>query len=302
MGGYPGTLADLLEGRTIITLDQPHCARLDYVCGTARALPFQNGSFDLILSSDTLEHLRESERDQFLEEMLRVSARFIILGAPFQSWPIEFCEEKVGALYERCYGKPHPWLSEHKANGLPRLEVVCNFFKERNCSCVAIPNGNLYLWFIMEALELLLAGFPNAAHLVASFQPHFNRLWAISAPAVPAYRHLLVIGKSGHRLPPQISGLVPPEPDEPQATVMEKLRALHELVENLSTLIEDVFADPDSKGQLLSAQYVDQLEKIVEYQEKEVLRQTRELEESQARLQALERNLIIRLLKKLGIV
>ncbi len=302
VGGYPGTLADLLDDHSIITLDQPHCQRPDYVCGAASAIPFSNESFDLILSSDTLEHLPASDRDQFLEELLRVSAHYIILGAPFHSEHVEFCEEKIGALYERCYARPHPWLSEHIANGLPYLDAVCNFFKERGCTCVAIPNGNLYLWFIMEALQLLMAGFPNASLLVDDFQPHFNRLWAISTPAIPAYRHLLVIGKSGHALPLQITHLVPPETDEPQTTIMEKLRALHELLENLYASIEEVFADPERKGLLLSAQYIDQLEKIVAHQEKEFLRQTKEFEENQARLHALERSRIIRLLKKLRIV
>ncbi len=302
VGGYPGTLADLLDDHAIITLDQPHCPRPDYVCGRASAIPFSNESFDLILSSDTLEHLPASERDQFLEDLLRVSARYIILGAPFHSEHVEFCEEKVSALYERCYGRPHPWLSEHVANGLPYLDAVCNFFQERGCTCVAIPNGNLYLWFIMEALQLLMAGFPNASLLVADFQPHFNRLWAISTPATPAYRHILVIGKSGHALPSQITHLVPPETDEPQTTILEKLRALHELLENLYASIEEVFADPERKGLLLSAQYIDQLEKIVAHQEKAVLGQTKEFEECQARLHTLERSRIIRLLKKLRIV
>ncbi len=302
VGGYPGTLADLLDDHAIITLDQPHCPRPDYVCGTASAIPFSNESFDLIVSSDTLEHLPLSDRDQFLEELLRVSARYIILGAPFHSEPVEFCEEKISALYERCYARPHPWLSEHVANSLPHLDAVCNFFQGRGCTCVAIPNGNLYLWFIMEALQLLMAGFPNASLLVADFQPHFNRLWAISTPAIPAYRYLLVIGKSDHALPPQISGLAPPETDEPHTTIIEKLRALHELLENLYVSIEEVFADPERKGLLLSAQYIDQLEKIVAHQEKEFLDQTKEFQENQARLHALERSPIIRLLKKLRIV
>jgi hypothetical protein len=301
VGGYPGTLADLLSDREILTLDRPHCAREDYVCGTAIAIPFNDESFDLIISSDTLEHLSPSDREQFLEELVRVSARYIILGAPFQSKPVEFCEEKISALYERCYAKPHPWLSEHTAHSLPLLDAVCTFFQERKCKYVAIPNGNLYLWFMMESLQLLLAGFPNATPLVANFQPHFNRLWAISTPATPAYRHLLVVAKSGQAFPAQISSMVPPETDEPQTAIMEKLQALHELFENLYSSIEEVFADPDKKGLILTGQYIDQLEKIVAHQEKEVLRQTKELGECRTRLRMLERSPITRLLRKLRI-
>jgi hypothetical protein len=302
VGGYPATLADLLEDRAIITLDHPHCPRPRYLSGSATAIPLQDKSFDLILSSDTLEHLPAADRDSFLDESLRVSSRFIIIGAPFQSDPVDFCEQRISALYERCYGRPHPWLAEHIANGLPRLDEVTNFFEKHRCTYVPVPNGNLYFWFIMQSLELLLAGFPNATRLVAEFHPHANRLWAISAPATPAYRHFLVIAKNGYEIPRQIRSLAPAEPDEPLTTILEKLRALHHLVHNLYDNIEEVFADPDRKGLLLSAQYIDQLEKIVAHQEKEVLRQTQELETSQARLVALERNPVVRLLRKLRIV
>jgi ubiquinone/menaquinone biosynthesis C-methylase UbiE len=47
---------------------------LDFSCGTATALPFRDGSFDLITGGYLLKHLTDGELDAFLAELRRVLA------------------------------------------------------------------------------------------------------------------------------------------------------------------------------------------------------------------------------------
>lgn len=47
-----------------------HAANVDYVCLDAQEFPFREGSFDVVVSLETVEHLVEAER--FLDECVRV--------------------------------------------------------------------------------------------------------------------------------------------------------------------------------------------------------------------------------------
>lgn len=90
-------------------------------------LPFDDESFDFIISVDTLEHIPENNRMHIIKEMIRVAKKRTIITTPFrregvstdESYIIEFCEQ---------YGiEIPPSLAEHELFGLPRLNDLEHF-------------------------------------------------------------------------------------------------------------------------------------------------------------------------------
>jgi len=53
------------------------------VRASATHLPFRDGSFDIAISMDTIEHIAEPLRALAVEELFRVGERLVILGFPF---------------------------------------------------------------------------------------------------------------------------------------------------------------------------------------------------------------------------
>lgn len=50
-----------------------------FVCSTAERLPFADDSFDFVLSSDMMEHLREDLRGPSVAELARVARRGVLI-------------------------------------------------------------------------------------------------------------------------------------------------------------------------------------------------------------------------------
>jgi SAM-dependent methyltransferase len=93
---------------------------LERVEGTATDLPFADGSHDVVLSLEMVEHLPADAREPALREMLRVLRPGGRLIATFPAGPTaERLDAWLNAAYRRRHGRDHPWAVEHLANGLP---------------------------------------------------------------------------------------------------------------------------------------------------------------------------------------
>lgn len=87
-------------------------------------LPFASHSFDAVVNIDTLEHLPSQTRLPFIQECLRVSKKCVVIAAPYGSPEHMALEKSLNAQYQQAVGKPHPYLSEHVAYGLPSPEQL----------------------------------------------------------------------------------------------------------------------------------------------------------------------------------
>jgi SAM-dependent methyltransferase len=95
-----------------------------YVQGDALALPFENGSFDVVFSNAVIEHVggREQQR-RFVEESLRV-ARSAFVTTPNRWFPVEvhtrlpLVHWLPDALAHRAYDLARkPWAKENRLLG-----------------------------------------------------------------------------------------------------------------------------------------------------------------------------------------
>lgn len=300
VGGYPGALTDSLAAAfshfKMTILDKPACNRPDYVSGSAEAMPFEDSRFDIVISSDMLEHIPEGKRAAAIHEMLRVSRRWVILGAPFQSSCVAFVEANINALHQKCFAKPNDWLSEHIANGLPDLEATRAELENGGAAVSVFPNGTSLSWFILEAAQMLMEIMPMLSTVKPALNLGFNRFWAAEDDAEPAYRHILVADKEGH--PP----VAPVSPPVDENAVLQKLQALNELAGEMADRILGVLSDPAAISPIIITRYIKQMEEIISFQEKEERRLREAMERQEVYLSRLRKSFLYRLLHKLKLM
>jgi SAM-dependent methyltransferase len=118
---YPVTGVDTAFERTA----ERATPYLDPVVGSATDLPFEDASYDIVLTCEMLEHLSPADREPAIREMLRVTrpgGRFIATfpadatAGRLDSW--------LNHAYNRRHGKDHPWAVEHLQEGVPSTDQV----------------------------------------------------------------------------------------------------------------------------------------------------------------------------------
>jgi Methyltransferase domain len=116
VGGRPGELAGFLPGSavTALNVDEP----ADVVVDGAR-LPFDDEAFDVVTSLDVLEHLPHERRRSHLEELVRVARRQVVVCCPLGTTAHMEAERELALWYRSETGRPHRFLEEHLAHGLP---------------------------------------------------------------------------------------------------------------------------------------------------------------------------------------
>jgi SAM-dependent methyltransferase len=93
------------------------------VLGDVRALPFADGSFDVVVAVDLLEHVHSEDRARAISEICRVASVRAVIACPVGEHALEADREL--ALRLETQGRAVPgWLREHLENGFPEIEEV----------------------------------------------------------------------------------------------------------------------------------------------------------------------------------
>ncbi len=101
----------------------PPLPNLQTVALTDVYLPFRDCSFDVVVSTDTLEHIVPHQRATMVSELIRVSKQRLFLAVPTGKHAAEQ-DKKLDALYAQKHGKRHPFLIEHVEYGLPTVAEI----------------------------------------------------------------------------------------------------------------------------------------------------------------------------------
>ncbi|MFN7975530.1 MAG: methyltransferase domain-containing protein [Acidobacteriota bacterium] len=209
VGGEPGLLEDFLEGAAITVLNRtvapfaPRAAR-----GDGAALPFRSGTFDAAIACDALEHVSPAKRTAFVDELLRVASRTVVIASPFHDPAVLRAEADVREALAPA-GISYPYLEEHLALGLPDLGAVSGALATACRSVATRGNGPLGAWVPMMTLSLLGLADEGLAGLVPAAWRLYNRGSTIACSG-PSYRTILV----GDKTEPSAADKLAPLADE----------------------------------------------------------------------------------------
>ena len=203
--GHLGSAADFFPGDRVVPLDTRLADRPGFrVVGEGLVpsrLPFADQSFDAVISLDVLEHVPPPQRAMFQEELLRVSRRHILLGAPFAGEALEPAEQLVAAFLAAKLKLKARFLEEHRQFGLPDLEETAALFEKRGCAVTIYPSSYLPRWVWMQMVSFYLPTFADARLLWAASR-FYNRTFYEPDRREPCYRYVLEIDRRG---PPGIT-------------------------------------------------------------------------------------------------
>jgi GT2 family glycosyltransferase/glycosyltransferase involved in cell wall biosynthesis len=149
-----------------------------------RSAGFAAGAFDLVCSVDVLEHVPAAERGDFLDAMLRIARRAVVVSAPFEdAGEAAETDARVDAAYRHKHGRGYPWLDEHHAHGLPNLAATQRQFEAAGLEVVRFGNGHAP--WLRDLLGLHVTLLDEAEHL-----PLLERIGARFAERLAAFDHL----------------------------------------------------------------------------------------------------------------
>jgi hypothetical protein len=198
VGGYPGTLGHFLSSDlfelTVLDVVPADGSIPGYMQGSGTDLAFEDGSFDVVYSLDTLEHIPGRERDRFLTELKRVARLAVVMINPIQSIQADLAEETLDEYIRWLLDAQQEQLAEHRAFGLPDFAATRASFDAAGWLTHTFSLANIYNWlFMMVAKHYLISMRDERA---AAFEKTLDRFYNLTFfeedRTEPAYRGALV--------------------------------------------------------------------------------------------------------------
>jgi hypothetical protein len=131
-----------------LTFDDAHTGA-ERVSADARALPFPDLAFDVVVALDMLEHVREDERPRVLQELARTARLRLIVACPTGAGALDVDRRLARMLDSRGESYAGSWLEEHLEHGFPAAEDIVAALATYG-EVRLVPNENL------RAHELLM--------------------------------------------------------------------------------------------------------------------------------------------------
>lgn len=309
VGGYPGDFADFCGGRRrVTTVDVPPCDRPGYVQASGADLPFKDGEFAAVVSSDTLEHIPPGERRKFIAECMRCASQYAVIGCPWGHPAVTYCEDSLRGLHQMLYPTPHPWLDEHGRFGLPEMDEMVERFREAGAADVAVwPSMPLRPWFYHHGWSILggafraLEAMPGAAALATGKQSSKD-----CALKFPCYRLFYIASQSG-KLPDALHQAGEAAAWANQNLFESEMEILRNMAQAFRACAGEMKStlgcgDQSSPSARLDENYIRRLESLVNQTQQEMSSLRRDLGQANKRHRRLARQPIVRLLMRLGML
>lgn len=210
VGGRTALLRSFLEDGDVTLVDVEASEETGLVLGSGAALPFADGSFDVVCAFDTLEHVPPADREAFVRECERVARGWVVLAGPYDAPRVAEAEELLQAFLRDKLKARHRYLDEHRSHGLPDRAATEELLAALGCRVATIGHGNLDRWFALMCLALYLDDDPALRGLAKSVHRFYNASLYASDHAEPVYRHVIIGAKERRELPRAEDLLDPP--------------------------------------------------------------------------------------------
>ncbi|MGF7049239.1 GT2 family glycosyltransferase/uncharacterized protein YneF (UPF0154 family) [Paenibacillus sp. DS2015] len=251
-----------------------------YIQGDATEMPLANEQFDFIISLDVFEHIPQSKRISFLDELRRVSRFGFILAAPFNTEGVSESENRANTYFKTLYGYEYPWLEEHVTNGLPDKDVVSEYFKSKDWNHYNFSHGSLEIWEKMTKLHFLAAGREALYDFRFTIDEYYNNHIYSSDYNGSCYRNFFFVTKPNKsEMIEQVARLI---------TQREKYEIGQSRIDELNSLERDI--NNLSSFQLINTEINHKNNKLEE-KKSELERLELKIKESSAQLELEDKNL-----------
>lgn len=187
VSGEESIVEDFLAGDLVAVLDRPESSP---GFGGPPALPFEDGSYDYVISVDAFERVGSEARNGYLSELRRVSRKGVLLAGPFDSGVIRGAERTANEFHRWVYSTDDARLKEHAENGLPRLDDARSFFDERGDEVFVLHNGYVPHWLAMTCLTFY--GSKLDGQVLERVNAFYNEFLYEMDNIEPSYRQLIV--------------------------------------------------------------------------------------------------------------
>lgn len=269
IGGCSPFLGELLAKSSLKTeltvldiLPQPADVTAKYIQTDATKTDMPDGAFDVVVSTDTLEHVPPKLKDDFVRACVRLAKDVCIIAAPFETPGVHHAETMVNNFNKKLFGVGQDWLEEHFTFKKPSLAATDAVIKKTGAPYVHFGTNNIYSWLFSAHLHLIEAKIGIDAKKSRAIKRHYNRLLAFSPELTdPSYRHFFVVynskelGRSA-KVPVVLTDTVEPE---------TLLRYMHDMLAAVTDrLIElgDKAQEAIQKGDQYRQEIIEQKEKI----------------------------------------
>ena len=185
-------LKEFLPAHQIYSLDVEDSSIPGYIRGDGTQLPFKDKAFDVVVSSDVLEHIPGDARIAFMENLLRTAREFVILGAPFYSESNALAEDILFEYIRKVLHVQQAQLKEHIDFRLPQTETLAKWFREQNLEYITINSGLLNNWLLMMMVKHYLMTIPGSDNLHIKIDRFYNMNFYESDHREPGYRKIFV--------------------------------------------------------------------------------------------------------------
>ena len=169
--GSPASVLDVGGGNGELASFLPDCSyclaepTVNGISGTN--LPFDDDSFDFVVSCNVLEHVPIGAREVFLDQLLSKAKQGVILLNPFHVEDTKV-EERLRLIIEITGA---PWAKEHLECSLPRIDDIREYASKKGLQISVKPNGTMAtsLAFVFMDYFAQKAGLESEAMRVARF-------------------------------------------------------------------------------------------------------------------------------------
>ena len=196
IGGAFSPLKEMMPGEPILELDIIRGDTGIDLRTTALALPFHSDSVPVVVTTDVLEHLPQSDRNRFIEEVFRVASDIVLIGFPAG----KAAEEADASLLDFLKVTLHAdssFLREHVEFGLPCESDVKKQIDSLATAVLEFQNANLESWLPMMKCNFVLEQHPELDPIRAFINNTFNERFGSSCNDSPSYRKVFLAMKRG---------------------------------------------------------------------------------------------------------
>jgi len=193
-------LMDLKSQYELTSLDlipKPINYRGTYIQADATKMPLKDNEFEVVISTDVLEHIPDNKKCSFISECIRVSSEYIIIAAPFNTDGVDSAEHATNDFNKYLFKEGQSWLEEHFSNKKPELDSVLSFIKKLGYETKVVGSNNIYSWLLTTHANLLEAKLGLGIDKIYSNNRILNEDLLSSGDMLPPYyRQFIVIFKS----------------------------------------------------------------------------------------------------------